>query len=414
MRWAETSVCAAAIDHPEIVELCRLTPEMFVYPDTRAAWQFILDASERGEPWDAWTVMDGAGLPPSAVSGWLVDHIGPHAAWSVHARKIRHAHYRDEAEKAAEQITLAVADGKGAEAFTDAAARLAALEADSEGVRLPTIGEIASLRMRAYEEGVGKGLGVQTGFRQLDDVMGGLPRGVPTVLGARPGVGKTSVSLNLALGAAQRGTRVLVVTYEDSGATCTDRAISILSHVPAQSIRRGEMAAHEMRKLTDAIVTLKQLPVYFDEHRGNVQQMVRRVRKTIAQHDIGCVFIDYVQKIPKVDYRMGVPEHLDQCMFAIADGALDTGVPWVVCSQINRDSDKEKRPPTMADLRGSGGIEIAGKFIVLIHRPNMRDDREVGSTDDNALELRVVKNFQGPRNLLRFGWHGPTMRVIEQ
>lgn len=262
-----------------------------------------------------------------------------------------------------------------------------------------TAWDITSLVRREYEQILADwekraktghvDVGVPTGIRALDNDTGGLIVGAPTILGARPGKGKSTLCLNLANNAAQQGMGVHVFTYEDRERTFAQRQLAYGAGVDVSRIRTRDLDRHEINLLRHTAETLHHSRPRITlelAHGMSVQAIARRVRGRRRELKTKLVIVDYLQLIPAPDRRMKRVEFVEENMHALTELAGTEDLAVLVVSQLSRECEKENRRPRMSDFRDSGAIEQDGKLILALHNPGGRD----------ALEILVIKNHQGP------------------
>jgi replicative DNA helicase len=250
----------------------------------------------------------------------------------------------------------------------------------------------------------GKTVGVPTGVAILDEHIGGLPVGVPSVVGARPAMGKSTLALNIALHAARRGGfGVHIVTYEDPRKTYAQRLLSMesgvdVARVAARTFDSVESAA--LMRASDAVRALKGL--YVEHGHGlDVRTITRRVRSRRRELGTRLVILDYIQLIPHRDRRLRQHEQIEDNMNALAELAGQEGIAVLVLSQLKRPERGEVHRPTLDDFRGSGSIEQVGKLIIGLHKAQQQGE----------LELLVLKNHQGPEAQIIARWDRAHCRI---
>lgn len=258
------------------------------------------------------------------------------------------------------------------------------LRATVEGVERRARGETA--------EGV-----IPLGISHIDQKIGGMPIGSPTVLGARPKVGKSSLALCIALSAARRGQPTHVITLEDKRPVWTQRALAQVSYVDVNRIASRQLTRADITALTAAADELAKVRgLRIDHGHGlDVLRLVRLVRA--RRRDLGTrlVILDYLQLVPHAP-RADRTLELDAAMNAMAELAGRDNLAVLVLSQLKR-RDDESAPPTMSDFRGSGAIEAVGKLILALHPAQRQED----------VELYVLANHQGPTARFVARWDAP-------
>ena len=241
--------------------------------------------------------------------------------------------------------------------------------------------------------------GVPTGFKDLDDLLAGLQRSDLFVLAARPSMGKSALSLNLAHNVAVQSKQpVLVFSLEMSKEQLVDRLLAMESGVDAWALRTGNLTDADFEKLAAAMGTLSEAPIYFDDTPGiTVSDLRTKARREAHQHQLGLIIVDYLQ-LMSGGGRYGGDGNRVQEISEISRGlkgvARELNVPLMALSQLSR-SVESRTPqiPQLADLRESGSIEQDADVVAFIYREeyyNPETERK------NITDLLVKKHRNGP------------------
>ena len=247
-------------------------------------------------------------------------------------------------------------------------------------------------------------LGIQTGFSELDSTLIGLNKGNLIIVGARPGVGKTSFALNVATSVAKRTKKaVCIFSLEMSNEELVSRIISSEAMVDSQKLRKGDLSVDDWEKLAVASSLLSETDIYIDDTTGisltSMKAKLRRVK------NLGLVIVDYLQ-LMQPERRSGDQNRVNQ-IGEISRGlkviAKELGVPVIVLSQLARAAEKEKdRPPMLSDLRDSGSIEQDADMVIFLSRDYYGRDPEKA----NIVDVIVAKNRHGSTGTVTMSWLG--------
>ena len=246
--------------------------------------------------------------------------------------------------------------------------------------------------------------GLPTGLAKLDALIGGLPRGVVTLVLGETGHGKSTLGMSFARASAdQAGDEPLVLSYEDGGRSFAQRGLAQGSGVPTQVIRRRSFRPGEERKLDlamrdagirrERIGKVRGMPV--DELTALVRRRRAKGPSPGRRSTANLVIVDYLQAMPmpRAPHIRGVPEALAELAKRLEDLAAIEDIAVVVFSQVNDEpSTREKdHRPRLRD--GAGGRDAAkgAKLVLGIYRPWMYDS----SADPTAGEILVIKNNDG-------------------
>ncbi|MEX1254903.1 MAG: replicative DNA helicase [Dehalococcoidia bacterium] len=212
---------------------------------------------------------------------------------------------------------------------------------------------------------------VRTGFIKLDELLGGLKRKDLVILAARPGVGKTSLAMNIARNAAigQQG-RVAIFSLEMAADQLAQRLLSGESGIDGTRLRLGEQNEAEERRVMHAMGVLADSEIYIDD--VGVQRMPEiraKAHRLHRERPLDLIVIDYLQLVHgsgRIDNRVAEVSDISRSMKELA---RELDVPVIACSQLSRAP--EQRPthiPMLSDLRESGSIEQDADVVVFIYR----------------------------------------------
>lgn len=231
----------------------------------------------------------------------------------------------------------------------------------------------------------GEYLGVETGFKEIDKMLLGLQAGGLYILAARPGIGKTSFALNIATNIAKQNRSVLFFSLEMTAEELMRRMVAGEAEVNTYDILLGKLKGKEFTKFSDAVSTLKALPIDADESaKLNPTEMLSRSRRIykkrkLTNHSLGLIVVDYIQlmEVPWIkDNRVREVSEITRHLKILAK---ELQIPVLALSQLNREFDKQntkKRAPRLSDLRDSGSIEQDADVVLFIDRDLNKNTEE--------------------------------------
>lgn len=256
--------------------------------------------------------------------------------------------------------------------------------------------------------------GAKTGFSALDRVLVEMGKGDLVIVGARPGMGKTSFALNIATNVAKAsGKAVAIFSLEMSGEQLVTRILSSEAMIDSHSLRTGQLANEDWENIADVISSLSGCEIYIDDTSAiTTTDMKSKLRRL---NNLGLVVVDYIglmQTTSKSDNRA---QQVGEISRNLKIMAKDFGVPFICCAQLNRGT--ESRPgqgkrPTLADLRDSGSIEQDADIVLFLYRDEYYKDISgaEASPDEadsaNTAEVIVAKNRHGSVDNVKMGWVG--------
>ena len=248
--------------------------------------------------------------------------------------------------------------------------------------------------------------GLSSGFSGLDQKIHGLNRSDLILLAARPGMGKTSFALNIALNVAKQNSdkTVAVFSLEMSKEQLVTRLLSSEGLVENGRLTNGRLSASDWGKLTQAARTIKQTDIRIDDNPLlTVADMNAKCRRI---ENLGLVVIDYLQLMTSSGGRSYAGENRQQAVSDISRMlkimAKELNVPVICLSQLSRANEKrEDKRPMLSDLRESGAIEQDADIVMFLYREDYyKEDTE----NQNIAECIIAKNRHGERCKLPLRW----------
>jgi replicative DNA helicase len=257
--------------------------------------------------------------------------------------------------------------------------------------------------MRSYYERIeylyehrGEPLGIPTGFIDLDKLLGGLQRSDLVIVAARPGIGKTSLMLSMALNAARKfHQRVAIFTLEMSNEQLVQRMISAETSIDSQRLRLGELREDEWPLFVQASAALGDTLMYLDDTPSiSALQLRTKARRLHSEHGLDLVIIDYLQLMTgdsRSENRVQEISYISRSLKALA---RELNVPVLAASQLSRSVEQRSdKKPVLSDLRESGSIEQDADVVMFIYRDDVYNPE---SERKNVAEIMVAKHRNGP------------------
>ncbi len=259
----------------------------------------------------------------------------------------------------------------------------------------------------------GKLRGVPSGFKDLDNLLGGFQKSDLIILAARPSVGKTALTLDFARAAAVKyKVPVGLFSLEMSKEQLVDRLLSSEAGVDLWKLRTGNLSdrpdSDDFPRIGQAMGVLSEAPIYIDDSAGNnIMQIRTKARRLQAEHGLGIIIIDYLQLMEShnskgSDNRV---QEVSEMSRGLKSLARELNVPVIALSQLSRAVEQTKPAiPKLSHLRESGSIEQDADVVMFIYRKaadrNYRledippDERHIG-------EIHVAKHRNGPTGMVK-------------
>lgn len=241
--------------------------------------------------------------------------------------------------------------------------------------------------------------GLTSGFRDIDAFTTGFQPGNFIIVAARPGMGKTSFALNMAVAAAkEEGLPIAFFSLEMSNDELIQRLICSEARISMTDMRKGNIKQHQWEDISRAMGDLNDLPIYLDDTGGltvsDVRSRARRLKS--ANGKLGAIFVDYLQLLrPSTTQRnANRNEEISEICRTLKVTAKDIGVPIIALAQLNRgvETRSDKRP-MLADLRDSGSLEQEADLVAFLYRDGYYNPE---TPEPDVTEFIISKHRNGP------------------
>lgn len=430
---AEQSVLSAMLLSTDVFQECLLevADNDFYLPANRKIFQTMRRLFDNNQPVDPVTLADAlksdGELERVGGMGYLLDLVNaPFAltSWRHHIEILRRdATLRQMIAASAQISALAFDAPEDTKEVVDQAERML-LSVTDRGVRssystLQEIMEQLYNDLGEQAENHTDTMGVETGFRGLDERLLGLRGGQMVVFGARPGVGKTSFCLNLAVNAAEDGATVAFFSLEMSKVEIAQRLLSSRSLIKLMDIRSANIRPNQWPQILEATEDLRQLDILIDDTPGTTVTEIRaKARRMLHGKEKGIVIIDYLQLLSTpagANRNDNRATQVGEMSRGIKIMAKDLDVPVVALSQLNREVEgRTGKRPQLSDLRESGSIEQDADIVILLDRSMTPEEAERNDRPDQGItQFIIAKNRSGPLATVDMRFDGETIKFYE-
>ncbi len=432
---AEQSVLGSIIIDPTSIHHVTglITPEYFYIPQHREIYKTLLNMFELSRTIDFVTLLeklkdngvyDEAG--GKAYIKQLVQSVPSSANIVTYANIMRERYYtrslitaaqgiiKDASENvldagrlldSAEERIYAIRQGKDVEGLTH-------IKDVIEGETYDRLTKITDPETRDEYRGIPTGIG------DLDRVITGLNKSDLIIVGARPGMGKTSFALNIARNVALKSKKtVCFFSLEMTRDQIAQRLLSNEASVQSTKLRTGELTSEEWARLGNAGADLSKAEIYIDETSGITVPDMKA--KLMRMKKVDLVIIDYLglmQSAKKTENRVLEVSDITRSLKIMAK---DLKVPVIVCAQLSRGTEVKGKShrPALSDLRESGSIEQDADIVLFLYREKYydsekNDDEE--KSNENTAECIVAKNRHGELCTVDLHWDGQFTRFTSQ
>ncbi|WP_207553992.1 replicative DNA helicase, partial [Mycobacteroides abscessus] len=388
----------------------KVRPADFYKPNHQSIYEVILELYGRGEPADAVTVaaelerrsilrrVGGAPylhtliatVPTAANAGYYAGIVAERALLrrlvAAGTRIVQYGYAGADGAEVAD-----IVDRAQAEVYDVTERRNSEDFVPLEELLQPTMDELDAI---ASNGGIAKG--VPTGYRDLDAITNGLQPGQLVIVAARPGVGKSTVALDISRSCALRhGQPAVFFSLEMSKTEIVMRLLSAEAKIKLADMRSGRMSDDDWTRLARKMSEISEAPLYIDDSPNLTMMEIRaKARRLNQKAGLKLVVVDYLQLMTSGKKHESRQQEVSEFSRNLKLLAKELEVPVIAVSQLNRGPEQrtDKRPQ-VSDLRESGSLEQDADMVILLHRPDAfeRDDPRGGEAD-----LILGKHRNGP------------------
>ncbi len=272
---------------------------------------------------------------------------------------------------------------------------------------LRELSNIAVEKYMALIENKNAVTGIASGFSDLDRLTAGFQPGELIVIAARPSMGKTAFTLNIAAHVGiEEKMPVAFFSLEMGAEQLFNRLIGAYAEIDLSRLRSGFIQAEDYNRLTQAAGHLAEAPMFVDETPTlSIGDLRNKARRLVHQHGVKIIIIDYLQLMSAPHRFENKAVEVGEISKGLKSIARELSIPVIALSQLNRgvESRTDKRP-MMSDLRESGAIEQDADVIAFLYREEYYLREKTPEDRKNTAEVIIGKNRNGPTGqlLLRF------------
>ncbi len=254
--------------------------------------------------------------------------------------------------------------------------------------------------------------GTRTGFSGLDRVLAGMGKSDLVLVGARPGMGKTSFALNVATNVAKQTKKtVCIFSLEMSAEQLITRVLASEALVNSYALRTGELKPEEWEHLAVASGELAGCDILIDDTAGiTVTAMKAKLRRV---QNLGLVVIDYLGLMQSDGYKDNRVQQVSEISRSLKIMAKELMVPVICCAQLSRGPEgRQGNKPMLSDLRDSGAIEQDADTVIFLYRSEYYKTDEAANQDTSIAEIIIAKNRHGSTGTVNMGWNGQFTKFV--
>jgi len=275
-------------------------------------------------------------------------------------------------------------------------------------------------RLDALSKKAGSLRGVSTGFSTLDHMLAGMQESNLLILAARPGIGKTALSLNIARHVATvEKIPVGFFSLEMSKEELVDRLLVAQANIDAWKLKTGRLSDDDFVRLSEAMGELAEAPLYIDDMPAlSVMEMRTKARRLQVEVGLKMLVVDYLQLASPGKRLESRVQEVSMISQSLKNLARELKIPVLALSQLSRAVEaRGTRVPQLADLRESGAIEQDADVVMFLYKPEKQDEEEDEledlKTDSEKVRLLVAKHRNGPLGEIEFIFKGNRISFYE-
>lgn len=371
----------------------RLHPDDFYRPRHRVIFEAMVSLNNDSEPIDTLTVsnrlIERGGLEEAGGKDYvetLVTRIPAIGNTKQYALIVKEQALLRGLIQASQDIQTAVSqrDGDPQQLVERAQQLVFEVAQDTHSGELVQLASILHEQIDALEQQALHGstvTGTPTGFRDIDELTGGLQGGNLIIVAARPAMGKSALVTNIAENAALKGYPVAIFSMEMSKTELSQRFISSQAKISGDAMRKGQIKKTDWPKVLSAAQEFDQAPIWIDDSSDiNITELRAKARRLHGRYlgspneetgktGLGLIIVDYLQLLRASDGRDSRVEQVAQMSRGLKILARELDVPVIAVSQLSRAVESRQPPrPQLADLRESGQIEQDADVVCFIYR----------------------------------------------
>lgn len=248
--------------------------------------------------------------------------------------------------------------------------------------------------------------GVTTGLSDLDNITAGLQRSNLVILASRPGVGKTSLALNIAQNLAVKEKRLVAFfSLEMSKEELVDRLLVAQADIDAWRLKTGKLSEEDFTKLSNAMGELAEATLFIDDTpASSILEMRTKARRLQVENGVDLIVVDYLQLARSRQLENRVQE-VSEISQGLKNLARELKVPVLALSQLSRAVEQRgEKKPQLADLRESGSIEQDADLVLFLWR---EDDEK-----PENIRLDIAKHRNGPLGSIGLFFRGDRIKFF--
>jgi replicative DNA helicase len=256
--------------------------------------------------------------------------------------------------------------------------------------------------------------GLSTGFHDLDNWTSGLQNSEIIIIAGRPGMGKTAFGVNILENVVSAGVPGVIFSLEMSSEALMTRIFSSLTNIDSRRLRNGRISDNDWPRLVEAASCVSSTPLYIDDSSVlTPMQLKAKARRLKIEKGIGLIVIDYLQLMTGTGKAESREREIAEISRSLKALAKELQIPVIALSQLNRAVEsRNKKRPSLADLRESGAIEQDADVIAFLYRDEVYDNSET-NPERGFAEINIAKQRNGPTGTFKMRFNAELTRFYD-
>lgn len=398
----EGQILGCVLLDPNLIDEVDLKPESFFNQSHAKVFGEMQKLRSEGKPIIPELLQGILGDDWSFRAGELMTSVGSPSHITTYARLVQETAYRRRLRDVGNFLMDHVANKNNAtESILERSETMLSEIVLGENKTNPVLLSEATIQAANHIDAImqrGHAAGVMTGLFDFDHDMGGLFPGELIVLAARPGIGKTSLALQVADHVASKGKTVYFASLEMSAVELSIRLACSKSCVSNRLVRTGRLGEKDKGRLLDAMMSVTDSKLFIHDQAGLTVNEIRRQVRRLKKQGLALAIVDYLQLISPSDRKVPREQQIARMSKTFKELAREFSIPVLCLCQLNRLADGNEQPQ-LSHLRESGAIEQDAD-VVLFLAPHKPTDRA-----SNNASLIISKNRNGETACLPLQWH---------
>ena len=402
---------------PSIVNdvMMAVTGDALVFGRNKQVFEAIVDLVSHGQPVDVLTVSDKSKVDMKSLSA-LTDNLPSGANAVFYAEKLNKMYMAREAKKSLAYAAEQIGEDNVSEIVGQLDNHLNSLTSQNTAVKPTSQKELVMRVMESLQKAQAEKpelLGMKTGFKKLDGMLDGLPKGDQgdIVIAARPSIGKTSLASQIATGLASNGHKGAIFEFEMSSDALCMRELCIETGLSPYLLKHGIglETQSSLIRFQAGMKRLFDLPLqYFDvtNAQTNIVWIENKIRQ-LAKEGVEFFVIDHIGLIKHEDPKLPEYQRISDISGRFQKLCRKYGIAIIQLVQVNRVAEGER--PTLAHLKGSGAIEENADIVMMLHRDRAQSPEDTQITTD----LIIAKNRNGMCGTVKLDFFPKFTKFVE-